>query len=130
MNTATLNTAELTALHTETLTEARRERTLANIARRASALLTTGGYTAEESSVTGLYYITGPEGQEYQVNIGTALGHSCDCPANADYGTCKHYQAVELMLLEAAQGEAADRESEEAEEARNFFDSRYELEYA
>ena len=129
MNTAILNTAELTSLHTETLNEARRARTQANITRRAQTLFN-DGYTADESSVTGLYFITGPQGQEYQVNVGTALGYSCDCPAFADYSTCKHFQAVELMLLEAAQGEAADRESEEAEEARNFFDSRYELEYA
>ncbi len=124
-----MNTAELTALHTETLNEARRARTYANITARAETLFN-DGYTAQRSSVAGLFYISGPEGQEYQVNVGTAIGNHCDCPCFTEYATCKHYQAVDLMLKEAAQGEAADRESEEAEEARTFFASRYELEYA
>ena len=128
-----MNTAELTALHTATLAamnaEARLPRTLANITRRAETLLS-DGYTVERGRVAGLFYIAGPQGQEYQVNAGTAIGNNCDCPAFAEYATCKHYQAVDLMLKEAAQSEAADRESEEAEEVRNFFDSRSELEYA
>ena len=128
-----MNTAELTALHTATLAamnaEVRTARTLANIARRAETLLS-DGYTADRGRVAGLYYVAGPQGQEYAVNVGTAIGHNCDCPAFAEYETCKHYQAVDLMLKEAAQGEAADQESEEAEEARNFFGSRYEAEYA
>lgn len=128
-----MNTAELTALHTATLTamneEARTSRTLASITRRAQTLFT-DGYTVETGRVDGLYYVAGPQGQEYQVNVGTALGDCCDCPAFARYDTCKHYEAVELMLREAAQGEAADRESEEAEEARDFFNSRHELQYA
>lgn len=128
-----MNTAELTALHNATLTamndEDRRWRTLANITRRAETLFA-DGYTAERSRVNGLFYVAGPQGQEYQVNLGTAIGNHCDCPAFAEYDTCKHYQAVDLMLKEAAQAEAADRGSEEAEEARNFFDSRYEVGYA
>lgn len=107
MNTAILNTAELTSLHTETLNEVRRARTQANITRRAQTLFN-DGYTADESSVTGLYFITGPQGQEYQVNVGTALGFSCDCPAFADYGTCKHFQAVDLMLRDEAQAAEYD----------------------
>ncbi|MGI4790248.1 MAG: hypothetical protein ACRYFS_15530 [Janthinobacterium lividum] len=35
-----MNTSELTALHTETLGEIRRTRTLTNISRRAASLLT------------------------------------------------------------------------------------------
>jgi uncharacterized Zn finger protein len=128
-----MNTAELTALHTATLTamndEDRRGRTLTNITRRAETLFA-DGYTVERSRVNGLFYVSGPQGQEYQVNIGTAIGNHCDCPAFSEYETCKHYQAVDLMLKEAAQSEAADRESEEAEEARSFFDSCYELDYA
>ncbi len=128
-----MNTAELTALHTATLTamneEARNARTLAAITRRAETLFA-DGYTVETGSLNGLFFVTSPAAAEYQVNIGTALGDCCDCPAFAKYDTCKHFEAVGLMLKEAAQGEAADRESEEAEEAKNFFDSRYELEYA
>ena len=128
-----MNTAELTALHIATLTamntEARRARTYASIARRAETLLN-DGYTVETGRVTGLYFVTSPAGAEYQVNVGTALGSRCDCPAFAEYETCKHYQAVDLMLKEAAQADAADRESEQAEESAIFFGSRYELEYA
>lgn len=107
-----MNTAELTALHTATLAamnaEARLTRTLANIARRAETLLTTGGYTAEAGRVSGLYFIAGPQGQEYQVNVGTALGDCCDCPAFAEYATCKHFQAVDLMLRDEAQAAEYD----------------------
>lgn len=128
-----MNTAELTALHTATLTamtaESRLNHTYANITRRAQTLFN-DGYTVERSRVDGLYFITSPEGQEYHVNLGTALLDSCDCPAFVKYDTCKHFQAVELMLMEAAQSEAADREAEQDEECRNFFESRYEMEYA
>ncbi len=106
-----MNTAELTALHTATLTamnsEARRERTLANIARRAQTLFA-DGYTVETCRVKGFFYVTGPQGQEYQVNVGTALGDDCDCPAFAEYGTCKHFQAVDLMLRDEAQAAEYD----------------------
>lgn len=104
-----MNAAELTALHTATLAamneEARTARTLANIARRAETLLS-DGYTVERGRVAGLFYVAGPQGQEYQVNAGTALGNNCDCPAFAAYDTCKHYEAVGLMLRDEAQ--AAD----------------------
>ena len=64
-----MNSAELTALHTETLTEtwneARHARTLANIARRASRLFDVG-YTATET-MNGLYVrafqVASPEGK-------------------------------------------------------------------
>lgn len=107
-----MSTAELTALHGATLAalsaEARLTRTLANIARRAETLLTTGGYTVETGRVSGLYFIAGPQGQEYQVNVGTALGNGCDCPAFAEYATCKHFQAVDLMLRDEAQAAEYD----------------------
>ena len=106
-----MNTAELTALHTATIAamnaEARTARTLGNIARRAETLLS-DGYTVETCRVKGLFYVAGPQGQEYVVNVGTALGHSCDCPAFAEYDTCKHYQAVGLMLRDEAQAAAYD----------------------
>ena len=98
-----MNTATLTALNTE----ARRTHTYANIARRAETLFAEG-YTVEASRVSGLYFIAGPQGQEYQVNVGTVLGHSCDCPAFAEYDTCKHYQAVDLMLRDEAQAAEYD----------------------
>ena len=67
MNSANLTSAELTALHTETLNEVRRARLLANITRRA-ALLFEVGYTAKET-LTGLYVraflVTSPEGKTY-----------------------------------------------------------------
>jgi len=104
-----MNTAELTALHTATLTamnnEARLARTYAAITARAETLFN-NGYTALRSRVAGLFYITSPAGDEYQVNLGTALGTQCDCPAFEKYATCKHLQAVELMLRDEAQ--AAD----------------------
>ena len=69
-----MNTTELTALHTATLAamnaEARTARTLTNIARRASALLTTGGYTAE-AAWPGFYHVFGPQGQHYTVYSGS-----------------------------------------------------------
>lgn len=107
-----LTNSELTALHTATLAamnaEARTARTLTNITRRAETLLTTGGYTVETCRVKGLFYVAGPQGQEYQVNVGTALRNGCDCPAFAEYDTCKHYQAVDLMLRDEAQAAEYD----------------------
>ncbi len=86
-------------------------RTQANISRRAQTLFQ-NGYTVDESSVTGLYFITGPQGQEYQVNIGTALGNHCDCAAFDKYATCKHFQAVDLMQRDEAQ--AAEYDAQDA----------------
>ncbi len=100
-----MNTAELTALHIETLTEARIARTLASIARRAETLLTEGGYKVE-TAWEGLYHVLGPQGQHYMVVSDTILDNHCDCKAFAEYETCKHLQAVELMLRDEAQ--AAD----------------------
>lgn len=102
-----MNTAELTALHTETLTAARTARTLTNISRRAATLFTTGGYTAELFA-GGLYHVFGPEGQHYITCCDPIMGYTCDCPAFADYTTCKHLQAVDLMLRDEAQAAEYD----------------------
>ena len=60
-----MNTAQLTALHTETLDAARIARTLANISRRAETLLTTGGYKAELFA-GGLYHVYGSSSCSFQ----------------------------------------------------------------
>lgn len=104
-----MNSAELTALHTETLNEARRARTLENITRRAATLFNVG-YTSKET-MTGLYVrsfqVTSPEGKTYRVKIsktpaapGTFFGSGCNCPCFEQLTTCKHLQAIELMIAE------------------------------
>ena len=102
-----MNTAELTALHTETLTAARIARTLKNISRRAQTLFTTGGYTAELFA-GGLYHVFGPQGQHYMTCCDTIMGYSCDCPAFAEYTTCKHLEGIALMLRDEEQAAEYD----------------------
>ena len=114
-----MNSAELTALHTETIAEtkneARRARLLQNITRRA-AMLFEVGYTVKET-LTGLYVraflVTSPEGKTYRVKIskaaaepGSFLGSGCNCPCFEEHLTCKHLLATEKMV----------REEEEADE--------------
>ena len=110
-----MNSAELTALHIETINDARRARLLANITRRA-AILFEVGYTAKET-LTGLYVrtfqVTSPEGKTYRVKLsagnaepGTFLGSGCTCPCFENEAVCKHLLAVERMT----------REDEEADE--------------
>lgn len=117
MNTALLNTAELTALHTETLAEDRIARTLANITRRAETLLTTGGYKVE-TAWKGLYHVHGPQGQHYMVVSDTVLDSHCDCKAFGEYETCKHLQAVEMMLRDEAQAAEYDALYADADDDR------------
>lgn len=104
-----MNTAELTAIHTETLAEVSRARTLANIARRASRLFEVG-YTATET-MSGLYVrtfqVTSPEGHCYRVKVsktpaapGSFFGSGCSCPCFEKELTCKHLQGVELMIAQ------------------------------
>lgn len=108
MNTLTTNltNAELTELHAETITDARRARTLANIARRAASLLA-DGYEIR-SYGDGLHVVESPKGDKYVVWHGANVGHSCDCPCFAEYGTCKHFQAVDLKQHDEADGAALD----------------------
>ena len=109
MNSANLTSAELTALHTETINEARRTRTLENISRRASRLWEVG-YTVKQT-MTGLYVrsfqVTSPEGKAYNVKIsqtpaapGTFFGSGCNCPCFEKETTCKHLQAIEMMIAQ------------------------------
>ena len=104
-----MNSAELTALHTETIEAARHARTLANIARRASRLFEVG-YTVKET-MTGLYVrsfqVTSPEGNTYSVKVsktpaapGSFFGSRCSCLCFEKELTCKHLQAVELMIAQ------------------------------
>ena len=128
-----MNSAELTALHTETLNEIRRARLLANITRRA-AILFEVGYTVKET-LTGLYVrsfqVTSPEGKTYRVKIsqgnaepGTFFGSGCNCPCFEKETICKHLLAIENMIAEE---EAIDQAYEIAEEVKNYFDSRMEV---
>ena len=112
-----MNTAELTALHTETLTEAQIARTLANITRRAQTLLTEGGYKAEEFA-TGLYHVHGPQGQHYMTTCDTIMGRHCDCKAFAEYSTCKHLEAIDLMQRDEAQAAEYDALHADADDDR------------
>ena len=113
-----MNTAELTALNTETLTEIATNRTLANISRRAATLFQ-NGYRAEATGFTGLYRVHGPQGQTYMVTCDSVLGFDCDCECFKKLNTCKHLQAVDLAVREGAQ---ADADFERAQEVKTFFD--------
>ncbi len=96
-----MNTAELTTLHAETLNEARLERTLANIARRAETLFD-NGYSAIQDD-PHFYTVLTPQEGRYTVHINDAnptdetFGNWCTCPAHESYGTCKHLQAILLQ---------------------------------
>ena len=101
-----LTSAELTALHTETVNAARASRTLANISRRASTLIE-DGYQVH-SYGDGLHVVESPEGKKYCVWHGLGVGFSCDCPCFAEWNTCKHLEAIDLMKKDAADGDALD----------------------
>ncbi len=117
-----MNSAELTALHTETITDLRRTRTLANITRRASRLFD-DGYTAN-LTLNGLYVkgfqVLTPEGKRYSVKLsktqapaGSFFASKCTCKAFAEYDTCKHMEAIAMQDAQ----EAALEASWEAQEA-------------
>lgn len=93
-----MNSAELTTLHTETLSDFAFQRTLTNIARRALTLWE-DGYSAIQDSAN-FYTILTPAEARYTVHVNDAdptdevFGHWCSCPAHGKYGTCKHLLAV------------------------------------
>ena len=104
----TLTNAELTELHTETLSEIAHARTMANITRRASRLFFEDGYTAYEN-IPGDYVrcfrVTSPKGDTYNVKVskapaapGTFFGSRCSCPCFVKELTCKHLQALQMMI--------------------------------
>ena len=101
-----MNTAELTALHAETIHAAQVAQTLANITRRASGLWE-NGYVAQET-MHGLYVrcflVRSPKGKTYRVKVslttaepGTAFGSSCSCPCFVTFRTCKHLEAMDAL---------------------------------
>lgn len=102
-----MNTAELTALHNETIAEMGNARTLANITRRASSLFSDGYSAAQEGA--GSYTVFTPAGDSYWVNVNdlnpadTVFGNFCTCPAFPKYGSCKHLEAILMQRNEEAQ---------------------------
>ena len=114
-----MNTAELTALHAETIQAAVTARTRANITRRASTLWE-DGYTAQET-MHGLYVrcflICSPKNDTYRVKVsktfaepGTPFGSSCSCPCFETFRTCKHLEALSLWVdVDDAAEAQADR---------------------
>ncbi|MGI4790374.1 MAG: hypothetical protein ACRYFS_16165 [Janthinobacterium lividum] len=133
MPAQTLTNVELTALHTETIgaaqKAARESRTLANISRRASTLIE-DGYQVRSYAGTDLHIVESPKGDKYSVWHGATAGFSCSCPCFLNWNTCKHLEAIDLMKKEAVEDAAADEEYELAEEARNFFDSAHDMNFA
>ena len=111
MNTLTLNSSELTALHTETLAALRNEKTLANITRRALTLFSDGYRRALllGTETGGVFAVTAPEGHCYTVTANSGvLADSCDCPSFAKLGTCKHLQAVQIEIRYAEMADEYD----------------------
>ena len=107
MNSTLLTSAELTALHTETVNDAREARTLANIARRAKTLIE-DGYQIRAYEGTHFYEVTSPKGDRYSVWHGEKVGFECNCPAFEKYATCKHLQAIDLMKQDEADAAKLD----------------------
>ena len=106
-NTNKLTNSELTALHTETVNAARASRTLANITRRAKSLIA-DGYQVRDFEGTDFYVVESPEGKKYGVWHGLQTGFECSCPCFAEWNTCKHLEAIDLMKKDAADGDALD----------------------
>ena len=114
----TLTTAdELTAINAGI----RKERTLANIARRASTLFN-DGYTATKTldgCFVNCYVVRSPQGKVYTVKVSqvsvpaaSPTASRCSCPCFAELGSCKHLQALELQEDADASDEAQCAEYE------------------
>ncbi|MGI4788796.1 MAG: hypothetical protein ACRYFS_08095 [Janthinobacterium lividum] len=112
-----LTTTELTTLHTETINAAqkaaRASRTLTNISRRAASLLA-DGYQVRTFDGTDFYIVESPKGDKYSVWHGKEVGFSCDCPCFADWNTCKHLEAIDLMKKDQADAAAMDAAADDA----------------
>lgn len=115
-----LTNTELTAAHAETIDGIKRARTLANIQRRGERLWE-DGYTAEPFAA-GLYHVFGPKGQHYMTTCDEVMGYKCDCPAFAEYLTCKHLIGIANMIADEAQADAHD--AQEPDRAAFLYDSR------
>lgn len=126
MNTLPTTTDELNDLLTADAIARAEARTLANIARRAQTLFTDGGYIAFPL-LPNLFRVRSPKGDDYTVRVSETpddelFGSYCSCPCFEKRRTCKHLQAVVLSIEEGAE---EDAEWERCEEARNFFNGRY-----
>ena len=121
MNASNLTSSELTALHTETITllhkAAQESRTLANISRRAASLFA-DGYKVRAYEGTSFHEVTSPKGDRYGVWHGLETGYCCSCPCFAEWNTCKHLEAVDLMLKDDAQ--AAEYDARDAYDAYEY----------
>jgi hypothetical protein len=118
-----MNTSELTALHTETITAlhkaAQESRTLANISRRAASLLT-DGYQVRGYEGTDFYVVTSPKGAKYQVWHGVKVGYECGCPCFTEWNTCKHLEAIDQMKQDEEQAAEYD-----ARDAYDLYEYRH-----
>jgi hypothetical protein len=114
-----MTNSELTALHIETINAAKAARTLANISRRAANLLI-DGYTVRSYEGTHFHEVTSPKGDRYNVWYGIETGFECNCPCWKEWNTCKHLEAIGLMLKDEAQ--AAEYE---ARDAYDVYEYRY-----
>lgn len=105
----TMTNSELTAFLNDDAAVRAEERTLANIARRASTLFE-DGYTALPLK-GGTYCIFSPKGDTYAVFVSDTpdcevFGSYCSCPCFQSRKTCKHLQAVVNAIEEGAELDA------------------------
>jgi hypothetical protein len=107
LNNDKLTSAELTELHAATVNAARASRTLTNISRRAARLLS-DGYQVRSYEGTHFHEVTSPKGDRYGVWHGIETGYFCSCPCFAEWNTCKHLEAIDLMLKDAADAAVLD----------------------
>ena len=116
-----MNTSELTALHTETIAALHKAskdaRTLTNISRRAASLIA-DGYQVRAYEGTSFYEVTSPKGDHYNVWHGLEVGFECSCPCFAEWNTCKHLEAIDLMKKDEAQ--AAEYDARDAYDAYEY----------
>lgn len=113
-----MNSSELTALHTETIAALHKagqaSRTLANISRRAASLFA-DGYQVRAHEGTSFYEVTSLEGKRYSVWHGEKTGYECSCPCFADWNTCKHLEAIDLMKRDEADAARLDAVADDAD---------------
>ncbi len=104
-----LTNNEMTAFLNDDAAARTEQRTLANIARRASTLFE-DGYSALPVG-HGSYCIFSPNGDTYAVFVSDTpdcevFGSYCSCPCFQSRKTCKHLQAVVNAIEEGAEGDA------------------------
>lgn len=113
-----MNSTELTALNAETLNAlhqaSKKSRTLANISRRAANLIA-DGYQVRSYEGTHFHEVTSPKGDRYDVWHGLETGFSCSCPCFAEWNTCKHLEAIDLMKQDEADAAKLDAVADDAD---------------